>query len=93
MSLIPKIVIGEKYVFRHNTIEAVCPHCGYILGSKREPYEQIVTVTGNANGMCCSECFGLLPSEGWYAVDAKTRIGTTLCVPYTQLEEIQEEEK
>jgi len=93
--LIPEIVIGKKYLWKSFPIESECPSCGANLGNSTGEFEYEVFILDTAIGFArphyCYKCGIQLPDiEGWYAVS--TLFGRIGCVPYTQLEEIEESE-
>ncbi len=93
MQLIPAIEIGKKYLWREKPTEDACPRCGNVTGQAVNVPE-IVTVSQLLLGdqAECESCHLKRPfTEGWYGVEDK--YGNRWAVPYTQLEEIQEESR
>ena len=93
-TLIPEIEIGKKYLWRSSPIELLCDTCGANRGNGRGDFaiECTVIETGNTRSRCksCGAIHELM--EGWHWVKAVEgeEVGY---VPYTQLEEIKEEEE
>ena len=86
MPLIPKIVIGEKYLYKCFPTEDVCPYCGEVGGTTTPLYEKVVTVIAKATGRQCHTCTRPRTNEGCYLTDSLTYDGRgILAAPYTQL--------
>ncbi|KKL12591.1 hypothetical protein LCGC14_2534250 [marine sediment metagenome] len=94
MNLIPDIEIGKKYLLRYRPYERICPHCKALLGTTVPPFEKVVTVIAGPPGhfVCgiCDQPIG--DAEGYYLLNITAPSGRPFAVPYTQLEEIEEEQ-
>ena len=92
MQLIPTIKIGKKYLCKIVIQERSCTGCGHIFGSKTVGKERIVTVLMETPFfVTCPECGEWnTGNQGYYGVIDET--GKHWAVPYTQLEEIGDED-
>ncbi|KKN07835.1 hypothetical protein LCGC14_1062880 [marine sediment metagenome] len=95
--LIPSKVIGKKYLWRPIDIEYRCYNCGSSKGAVEDGFTAVVIILHASENddrqIICGECHAPqdMNPEGWWDVEtiSTKEIGM---VPYTQLEEIKEEE-
>ena len=94
--LIPKIVIGKRYLWRVQPTEIVCSECGYVYGPNEGDIgrEMEITVlfahsdTGRTMALICQDCRNEMYNggDGWYKCMDKD--GDRYVLPYNQLTEI-----
>ena len=89
-SLIPEIVIGEKYLWSNTVTEDICPDCGRVSGLSRVGQgPQVVLIIGHVVTREWPQCGCTnFNSEGWY-------VGQTLdgylALPYPELTPLEAE--
>lgn len=97
LDLIPEIGVGKRYLWRSSLIECLCPQCGANQGNSKGDFTiEVIILSPTIDAelpVYCQNCGHITPSaelEGWYNVKSLDN-GELGSVPYTQLEEIEED--